>query len=172
MPAIQCPGCKAPLSVKGLVDCPLCGAYLNPPHHRAATRAANSAANAIAIKSAASNAMGLGAWLGVVAIGALIVAAVTSVIAPSAEKKQHTQVISALTNCQQTIKSTAQYGDAQMPPYVQNNGSNDEFYFAWPAGSFYFINGFGAKVRMSASCTGRISTGEIQHLTVNGKDVI
>jgi hypothetical protein len=33
-------------------------------------------------------------------------------------------------------------------------------------------SGFGASVPMSASCTGSVSTGEIQQLTVNGKTIL
>ena len=59
-----------------------------------------------------------------------------------------------------------------MPPYSKNWGKGDEFYFAWPTGSFYFKNGFGASVPMSASSIGRISTEQVEQLTLNGKTIV
>lgn len=97
-----------------------------------------------------------------------------SIAVPSPEKVRKQAVDKALVACQLAIKSLAQYGGADLPPYVPNNarGQDDEFYFAWPRGSFEFTNGFGAREKMSASCTGTLSTGKITSLTVNGKDVI
>lgn len=82
------------------------------------------------------------------------------------------RVSDALHKCQQLILATAQYGDANRPPPTSNHGKDDEFYFAWPKGSFEFTNGFGAKVRMSASCMGSIATGAVTSLTINGKQII
>ncbi len=76
----------------------------------------------------------------------------------------------ALANCQISITKTAEYGDAERPPFAENYGKGDEFYFAWPKGAFHFTNGFHAKVPMSASCIGSLHAGAITSLTVNGKD--
>lgn len=179
MPAVQCPGCKAYISVPGLYDCPLCkgplptpfldkkkavvpqSVYSTAPSFTASKLTSTSAKNALVLA---------GAGALVLCIGAIIY----SVVFPSAAKQRQAAVGKALVGCQYAIKSTAQYGNADMPPYVPNHArsQDDEFYFAWPRGSFEFTNGFGAREKMSASCTGTLSTGEIKSLTVNGKDVI
>lgn len=170
MAAVQCPGCNAHLSVKGLVNCPLCQAYLNPPHHRGAPPAAPTGCKAGTLEARGTPPL---QWLAVVALTAAalaVIVMIASVAFPSAEKIRHRQVMSALTQCQRAVQSTAKYGEADQPPYTENHGSADEFYFAWPAGSFYFSNAFGARMKMSASCVGAVSTGTITQLTVNGKD--
>jgi len=91
---------------------------------------------------------------------------------PSESQIHDRKVSAALLACQQRIAGTAEFGDSETPPYSKNWAKGDEFMFAWPRGSFHFKNGFGAAVPMSASCTGLISTEEIQHLTVNGKDIL
>lgn len=106
------------------------------------------------------------------AIAVLVCLIIYRVIVPSDAKVRDRAVSAALFGCQKAIKSTAQYGDAEMPPYAKNHGSGDEFYFAWPKGSFEFANGFGSREKMSASCIGAISTGEIKQLTVNSKDIL
>lgn len=165
MKAVQCKGCGAFLSIKGLVNCPRCQAYLDPPDHAKQNEA----------KSV--NGLKMSEWLGVLAligIAAMIALIIKLVFFPSAEKtredSKRQRIIAALTQCQNAIKSTAKYGGAESPPYAQNHGSGDEFYFAWPTGSFHFTNGFGAREKMSASCIGSLSTGSITQLTINGKD--
>lgn len=75
----------------------------------------------------------------------------------------------ALVRCQDAILARAEFGDVERPPPVRNHGRGDEFYFAWPSGSFHFVNGFGAKVPMSASCIGSRSRRAITSLTINGQ---
>lgn len=87
---------------------------------------------------------------------------------PSKGELQERKMLKALASCQHRIAGLAQYGDAEMPPFTKNYGKGDEFYFAWPRGSFHFKNGFGASLPMSASCIGIISTGKIKQLTING----
>jgi hypothetical protein len=94
------------------------------------------------------------------------------IISPSPEQIQDRKVAAALLACQKQIIAHSKFGDAEQPPFSQNHGSGNEFYFAWPTGSFHFKNGFGASVKMSASCIGDLSTGEIKALTLNGKDVL
>lgn len=91
---------------------------------------------------------------------------------PSEEQIRKERVARALLACQKSLVGQALFGNAEMPPPVANYGSGDEFYFTWPIGSFYFKNGFGASIKMSASCIGDISTGKIRQLTLNGKDVL
>ena len=169
MASIQCPGCKAHISVPGLIDCPRCKTFLNPPFlrkHAADEEAANRVSTAL---------LGPKEWFGLLAIAALAVIAALMVYrlaVPSESQKVDRKVSAALLACQQRIAGTAGYGNAEMPPYSKNWANGDEFHFAWQRGSFHFTNGFGASVPMSASCTGILSTGEIQHLTINSKDVI
>lgn len=114
-----------------------------------------------------SERIGLVAIIGSVAFIGLIVYFAAF---PSTEKKRHEGVMQALAQCQSAIKSVAKYGNAETPPYIDNYGRGDEFYFVWPSGSFHFANEFGAQEKMSASCIGVISTGLITQLTINGKD--
>lgn len=105
-------------------------------------------------------------------IAVLIVLNIYRVAVPSESKIRDRAVSAALYQCQRAIQLTAQYGDADRPPYTKNYGRADEFYFAWPRGSFEFTNGFGAREKMSASCNGVLSTGEIKSLTVNSNDIL
>jgi hypothetical protein len=93
-------------------------------------------------------------------------------IVPSEQQIHARKVSQALADCQQRILATAQYGDAETPPHTENHGSQGEFYFAWPTGSFHFKNGFGVPLKMSASCAGDLTSGEIKQLTVNDKDIL
>jgi hypothetical protein len=165
MAAIQCPGCKAHLSVPGLVNCPRCQTYLSPPH-LAPTRAP---APPLMTKAKATNLLGMVVIAG---IGISVAAIVYRLAFPSQEDVRAKASSQALVGCQFAIQSAAQYGGADLPPPVQNGSrpQDDEFYFAWPPGSFEFSNGFGAKEKMSASCIGTLSTGAIKQLTINGKD--
>lgn len=106
------------------------------------------------------------------AIVVFVLLIVYRVAVPSESKLRERAVAAALFACQQRIHALADYGDADMPPYTKNWGKGDEFYFAWGSGTFHFKNGFGASVPMSASCTGKVPTQTIEHLTINGKDVI
>jgi hypothetical protein len=114
-------------------------------------------------------------WLAIIALSALVILIgliVYRVAVPSESQLHDRAVSAALYKCQRAIQSIAQYGGADMPPYTRNYGKGDEFYFAWPRGSFEFANAFGAREKMSASCNGILSTGEIKNLTVNGKDFL
>lgn len=169
MASIQCPGCKAHISVPGLINCPRCQTFLDPPFLRKLA-ADESKANRVS-----NGSLGPKEWLGLLAIAALAVMAaliVYRIAVPSESQIHDRKVSAALLACQQRIAGTAEFGDSETPPYSKNWAKGDEFMFAWPRGSFHFKNGFGASLPMSASCTGVVSSGEIQHLTVNGKDVI
>jgi hypothetical protein len=163
MAARQCDGCKAYVSLRSATSCPRCGtAFPLPgpvPPAEPNGRPAGTAGSAFAL-------VALG--LIVVLLGAIIY----RVVFPSVEHLNHEKVMAALVHCQDTIHGLAEYGGADAPPYAQNYGKGNEFYFAWPQGSFEFTNGFGARVRMSASCIGNLTTGEITSLTVNGRDIV
>jgi hypothetical protein len=92
-------------------------------------------------------------------------------VVPSADQVHARQVQRALLACQQAIQAQARFGGAEMPPYTRNHGSGNEFYFAWPTGSFTFVNGFGAAETMSASCIGDVDTSTITQLTINGHTI-
>ena len=164
MSAIQCKACGTHLPGKWSRPCPKCK---KPLQIDTPSAPESSSQNASSKSSGLVAATTVGAIL---VLGAAILYKMLS--PPSAEELRSRAVMSALTKCQFTIKSTAQYGDAETPPYTANYGSGDEFYFAWPRGSFHFTNGFGAKLPMSASCIGSISAGEIKGLTINGKDMM
>lgn len=104
----------------------------------------------------------------VIACGALFV----GMFMPSRSSRDTVDSNAALRLCQQTIHGLAEFGGADTPPYATNYGKGDEFYFAWPRGSFEFTNGYGAKLPMSASCIGSIRRFEIEHLTINAKTII
>jgi hypothetical protein len=169
MASIQCSGCKAHITVPGLINCPRCQTFLDPPFLR--ERAAADAKAAVRA-AAARQLLGPKEWLGLAVLAAVIVGMLSigyRVLQPSESQVHDRNVMSALLACQQRITGMAEYGEAETPPYSKNFGKGDEFYFAWQRGSFHFKNGFGASVPMSASCIGSVSTGEIQQLTVNGK---
>ena len=170
MTALQCPGCKAYLSITGLSNCPRCQAALP-----ANARHSHAPAAAAAIPARPSYRWVPRDWFNVTIVGALavlIILIVYRLVVPSDAQVHSRKISAALVQCQQRIAGLAEYGDAETPPYVKNYGSGNEFYFAWSAGSFHFKNGFGASVRMSASCAGDLSSGEIKHLTLNGKDIL
>lgn len=163
MASIQCPGCKAHLSVNGLVNCPLCQTYLNPPHH---------AAKAAPVP--ASIGMGPKEWLSAIGLTGIVICVgliVYRVIVPSEDQIYSRQVSKALLACQDAILSAAKYGGAERPPYAKNYGKGAEFYFAWQNGSFTLPNGLGGQEKASASCIGNLSDTQITRLTINGQDL-
>jgi len=165
MAALQCPGCKAYLRITNPQACPRCQTPLLPPRPSTAMVGAHKGRTTSPV----------GTLLAMAALGAIVILVgliVFRSISPSSAQIHSRQVSQALANCQHRIRSTAQFGDAELPPHVQNYGTKGEFYFAWPSGSFHFKNGFGAPLKMSASCIGDLSTGEIKQMTVNGKDVL
>lgn len=178
MPAVQCPGCKAHISIPSLHDCPRCKAPLPSPLLSKPMPASPQTiyAPGPAFLTTGSEPQPTKKALVILGLGAILLCAgllIYNVVFPSAEKLRQTAISKALTGCQFAIKSLAQYGDADMPPYVPNQArsEDDEYYFAWPRGSFEFTNGFGAKEKMSASCIGKLSTGEIAQLTLNGQTI-
>ena len=168
MAAIQCPGCKAHITVPGLINCPRRQTFMDPPflrEHQAKAAAAHCRPSLLGPREW----FAFGALAAIVALVGLIV---YRVAVPNESQVHDRKVSAALLACQQRIAGLAEFGGAEVPPYSKNWVKGDEFHFAWPTGSFHFRNGFGAAVPMSASCTGVVSTGEIQHLTLNSKDVI
>lgn len=167
MAAVKCVNCGSYSSIKGASTCPKCGNALIAPSTENTTAINNTIATT-------PKGMTAGEWIGAIAlltIIGLIAFIIWMVAVPSEEKKRDKLVSKALLNCQYAIRGAAKFGDAELPPYVKNHGSKNEFYFAWPNGSFHFTNGFGAKEKMSASCIGELDTGTIKSITLNGQDI-
>lgn len=168
MASIQCPDCKAHITVPGLINCPRCQTFMDPSFLR------EHQARLAATARPKTSLLGPREWLGFAVLAAIVLlvgVAVYRAMVPSASQLHDRAVAAALLACQQRIAVLAEFGGGEVPPHSKNWAKGDEFSFSWPTGSFYFKNGFGASVPMSASCTGVVSTGEIQHLTVNGKDI-
>lgn len=163
--SVQCPSCKAYLALSNPVTCPRC----NGPLPQAASA---SNAHTLSRQRTENSTRGLFGT----AVGIAIVAAFGLIIyriaVPSDHQLYERKVAQALVSCQHRLVGRAKFGGAEMPPVVQNHGRDGEFYFAWPTGSFHFKNGFGGSIKMSASCIGEVSTGEIKHLTLSGEDVL
>lgn len=169
MAAIQCPGCKAHITVPGLINCPRCQTFMDPPFLR------EHQAKAAAAAPSGPSLLGPREWFAfgaLAAIVALVGLIVYRVLVPSESQVHDRKVSAALLACQQRIAGLAEFGGAEMPPYSKNWAKGDEFSFSWPRGSFHFKNGFGASVPMSASCTGIVSNQAIEHVTLNGKDIL
>lgn len=159
---VQCPGCKAHLSLSAALACPRCQTALpRAPAPNLTTKRHTTTASA-------GHKAGVGALLCCIPILGFIG---YRLAIPSAGQEQARQVGRALLACQQAIQAQAQYGGADTPPYVRNYGTAGQFYFAWPTGSFAFPNGFGARTKMSASCIGDLETGTITQLTLNGQTI-
>lgn len=178
MSGIKCAGCGAHITVRGLSKCPICKGPLAPIAdsrlgHDPSGKTSKSKAGTLA---PSATKLPISQWIGLICICGIVASIaviIWSIANPSAESLRKRALADALVKCQYAIKSTASHGGAELPPYAKNYGTlADEFYFAWPRGSFEFQNGFGGKAQMSASCTGVLSTGKITKLTVNGKDIL
>lgn len=82
--------------------------------------------------------------------------------------------IQALTMCQMALKRSSRDPDNAQVPYVNNQGNDSEFYYAWgPATKVVRMrNGLGLEVAASASCIVNGSTKRITSLTLNGETII
>ena len=169
MAAHKCAGCGTFLTGKYLTTCPRCGTAFNPADRYKKTQATLPASIPSASISSRSSSESIGRII-IVSVTVVAAVAIYANWSPSTNRQQAIDISSSLRVCQDAILSQAKFGDSETPPAVPNHGSGDEFYFAWPHGSFHFKNGFNASVKMSASCIGKISTGQITSLTVNGQD--
>jgi hypothetical protein len=82
--------------------------------------------------------------------------------------------VDALTMCQMALKRSSRDPDKAEVPYVNNQGSGNEFYYAWGPGTkvVRMRNGLGLEVAASASCIVDGSTKRITSLTLNGESII
>lgn len=167
MAATKCTGCGAHIAVRGLSSCPKCSAPI------AALADERVRGNSVPVSGQISTGrIYILPIVGMVAAISLLALFGWRIMNPSEEKLRARAISVALANCQTAIASTAKFGNSDTPPAAKNYGStDDEFYFAWPRGSFEFSNAFGGRVKMSASCTGKLTPFEIQHLTINGADI-
>ncbi len=94
---------------------------------------------------------------------------------PSSTSKQSSGSSSsesyALMRCQNALKAASRDSSNAVVPFVVNNGSGAEYYFAWGASTkpVRMRNGFGAEVEVGASCIFDKVSGTIQQLTLNGE---
>jgi hypothetical protein len=159
---VQCPSCKAHLAISAAAACPRCHTELPRGTPQNLTTKSHTAPQATAIGIAP-----------IAVTGAVVVALFLGyyMLAASPARHEQHQVSQALLTCQQAIRAQARYDGSDTPPYTRNYGSAGEFYFAWPTGSFYFTNQYGARETMSASCIGDLATGTIKQLTLNGQTI-
>lgn len=178
MAGVKCAGCGTHITVRGLSACPICKAPVEPiaDSRLGGVTKGNVSKGKTTASHPSTTRLSLGHWVGLVCIFGIVVSIaviIWSIANPSPEKLRKRALADALVKCQYAIKGTAAHGGAELPPYAKNYGTlADEFYFAWPRGSFEFQNGFGGKELMSASCIGVLSTGTITQLTINGKDIL
>ena len=88
---------------------------------------------------------------------------------------RYAQTNKALAACKRAITEAIGASRSVTIPDSQNYNSGtvdpDEFYFAWPHGSFKIETNSGVR-DMSASCTGSLGNSKIDHVTINGRDII
>lgn len=79
----------------------------------------------------------------------------------------------ALMICQYSIKGSMMDASSTDVPYVDDQGSGNEYYFAWGSStkSIRTRNGLGLEVPASASCIVDKRSKSITQLTVNGKTI-
>ena len=178
MNGITCPTCGAHITVRGLDLCPICR---NPIPNFVQKDLPPWSLSIYFSLRARVVAAGIGhlklrRWLFGTCILFIVACLATILWAsanPSPKKISEIAALKALNACRSAILSNAAYGGAYRPPYVKNDSSSkDTFLFSWPYGSLEFVNGFGAKVKMSATCAGKISPLEITDVTLNGHKII
>lgn len=80
----------------------------------------------------------------------------------------------ALTMCQSALKKASRDPDKAEVPYVENQGSGDNYYFIWgPTTKMARMrNGLGLEVATSASCTVSGTQKRITSLILDGQAII
>ena len=84
---------------------------------------------------------------------------------------QNSALVKALAVCKKEIADYFDVSGAGAIPDVKNFGSEKEFVFGWPRGSFQLQTAFGL-VDMSASCDGTLNPFKLVSLSINGKTII
>jgi len=167
MPSITCPGCGASLLVeKRYVNCPWCGVPL-------ASAYAERAEQTITDRRAWLSKPELLAVSTVAAAGLLLIVLGSGWSAPPlAKDREQFRILTGLSICQQRLVRHSRSGRMDVPPRVSNQGGAAEFFYEWPEGAFYFERADGLPVPMRATCRGRIATGRLTELTLNGDDIL
>jgi len=82
--------------------------------------------------------------------------------------------VEALTMCQMALQRSSRDPDNAKVPYVENQGSSSEFYYAWGPSTkvVRMRNGLGLEVAATASCIVDGSAKRIKSLTLNGETII
>lgn len=166
MPRITCPGCRTSLQPeKRYVNCPWCGtplqtAYAELAESRLPKREARlSTAEVLAI-----------GCISLAGLSLILMGFGWPLLPAPVEREQIQVVTTGLAICQQRLARPSRSGRAQVPPRVANQGTGAEFYYEWPDGSFYFERPDGVPEPMRATCRGKIATGRLTELTLNGED--
>ena len=167
MALIKCMECKKKISDQA-ASCPGCGAPVIAPTPKPPAAPPTKTAKIIT-----------GA-LGLLLIFAMVKACspVTPTTSQSSQGESTARTtmsdMEALTLCQMTIKQISKDPEKASVPYVKDNGSGSESYFAWGASTkmLRLRNGLGLEVAGTGSCIVNRDTGRITQLTVNGADII
>ena len=82
--------------------------------------------------------------------------------------------IEALTKCQMTLQRFSRDPETAKVPYVHGAEDASAFGFSWGASTkmMRFKNGLGLEVPVSAYCEISKTTGNILHLTIDGKSML
>lgn len=168
MALIACAECGKKISDKA-VACPHCGAPV------AAQKNAQLTPEAVSPKKKPPTAP---VWLQVI-IGLFLAYLIVSCATGGGKGAASTKSPSfdwndALTMCQMALKNASRDPEKASVPYVENQGSGDEYYFAWGASTKMarMRNGLGSEVAASASCTVSHSQKRITSLTLDGQTII
>lgn len=168
MTSIRCSKCDATLLVKKrYANCPWCTAPLDAAYIERAERKPPKPAPWLS----AAEALVVGA---VAAAGLVLVTLADGWSAPPhrADRGPVQVVTTSLSICQQRLARQTRSGRIEYPPRVANKGSGAEFFYEWPDGSFHFEQADGLPVPMRATCRGRIASGRLIELTLNGVDLL
>lgn len=76
--------------------------------------------------------------------------------------------------CQQAIKRASLDAENTSAPYVKNQGTGSEYYFAWNNETKLVRsrNGLGLEVGVTASCIVDAASGRIRSLTIQGRSLV
>jgi hypothetical protein len=86
--------------------------------------------------------------------------------------EKHAERVDAaiLRQCQNALRSLARFGDSDRPGYADGVRADGRISFAWPEGSFYFLQGDNSRAPQSARCVARLDTQTIIYLQL--KDAV
>lgn len=170
MALIACPECGKEISGKAPA-CPHCGAPSVSAPSAAQEREQYAAVFPGPGKKPTSP------WPAIISLGVLTAIAVSCVNmskGPGSESPAAFGWNDALSMCQFALKRASRDPEKADVPYVENQGSGDNFYFIWGASTKMarMRNGFGLEVATTASCTVSATQKRITSLILDGKAII